>query len=172
MAPLIKTVHGLQEANICAILTKIQNAYMNGIFNAGGLQIKTGGSALAKTVNTIKGVVNGVHFKRAAADMAALTGINIADTKFGLVELRCAVDGTLTAAALTVTATSYLNALESLPTSRVTTYAVVGYLVIQNAQGGGTAFTGGTTALDASGITTDYIDTVIPCVNEFLTLPS
>ena len=59
------------------ILSAIGDRLSSQIFNTGGLAIKTGGSALAKTVSTVIAMAGGVYVSVAAADMPALTGLNI-----------------------------------------------------------------------------------------------
>src|SRR5262245_40463487 len=62
-----------------ALFDKLQRRQCNIVFNTGGLAIKAGSSALAKTVNTLNYVIDGVLAQKAAADMAALSGATVAD---------------------------------------------------------------------------------------------
>jgi len=61
------------------LFDKLQRRLCNNVFNSAGLVIKAGSSALAKSVNTITFVVDGVIAQKAAADMAALSGSTVAD---------------------------------------------------------------------------------------------
>src|ERR1044071_4621854 len=76
-------------------LDKLQRRLCNMVFNTAGLAIKTGESALAKSVNTIKAVIDGVYVSKAAADMAALSG-TVTNAKFNVFVFTVNASGTLT----------------------------------------------------------------------------
>ena len=121
--------------------TAAQRADVNrAIYNSGGLAIKVGTSALAKTVNTIYGQIGPLLFSKAAADMAALSGVVVHATFNVFVFM---FDGTtLTSAMGTAGATLAAVVFPVVPTTK----AVIGFVII-NPTGTGD-FTGGTTPLD------------------------
>jgi hypothetical protein len=129
--------------------------YSRQALNSGALAIKAGSSALAKSVNVITAIINGVLVQKAAGDMPALTGLNIANGSFGAVVFALDVAGNLTAYFSNTGALANL-VMPPIPTN----VAVIGQLVIQN--GTGSAFTGGTTALDTASLTVTYINQVGP----------
>lgn len=133
--------------------TIANKTHKNMVFNTAGLAIKTGGSAIAKTANIITAVIDGVLVSKAAADCAALVG-TIAAAKKGLFVFTLKADGTFTTRAGSLTAAT-LAALTwpTIPSDEV----VVGFLIVQN--GTASDFVGGTTALDATDITTTYVNT-------------
>lgn len=111
------------------------------IFNAGGLVIKAGGSALAKTANTVYGSIGPSLFSKAAADMAALSG-SVANGKYNVFAFTVAADGTLATTMGTEGATLAAVVFPPIPS----TVALLGFVVIHPTGTG--AFVGGTTALD------------------------
>lgn len=128
----------------------------NYVANSAGLAIKAGSSALAKSVNTIYYWLNGVLYTKAAADMAALTGINIANGSKNVVAFCIDSAGTLTAVAGTAATTLAGIVPPTIPNN----VAVIGWILIDN--GTGSTFTGGTTALDAASLTVTYVNGVGP----------
>jgi hypothetical protein len=129
--------------------------YSRQCLNSAALAIKTASSALAKSANIVTAIVNGVLVQKAASDMPALTGLNIANGSFGAVVFAVDVGGNLTAYFTNTGALANL-VMPPIPTN----VAVIGQLVIQN--GTGSAFTGGTTALDTASLTVTYINQVGP----------
>lgn len=129
--------------NFLSILEKIQYALCTRLLTTGGLAIKTGGSALAKTVNTIKYMIAGNLYSKAAADCAALVG-TVANAKFNAFYFFVNAAGTLTTAMGTEGAT-----LEAIvpPLAQWDGSKVCIGMVIINPTGTG-SFVGGTTALD------------------------
>src|SRR6185369_8905743 len=87
------------------LFDKLQRRASNIVFNSAGLAIKTGGSALAKSVNTITFVVDGVIAQKAAADMAALSGSTVADGSKNVYVFCVDAAGTLTTLAGTAATT-------------------------------------------------------------------
>lgn len=123
------------------------------VFNTAGLAIKTTGSAIVKTANTVTAVINGVLVSKAAADCAALVG-TIAAGKKGLFVITLQADGTLVTRAGSLTATNLADLTwPTIPTTDV----VVGFVIVAN--GTASNFVGGTTALDATDITATYVNT-------------
>ena len=120
------------------------------IFTSGGLAIKTAGSALAKTVNTVKAVANGVYVSLSAADMPALTGLNISAGKYNVAVFYVDQSGTTSVRFGLEGATAGAVKFPDTPQGK----AIIGFLLITYAS----AFTGGTTPLDTA--TTVYTDTV------------
>ncbi len=145
------------------LLDKLQRRLANLVFNSAGLAIKTGGSALAKSVNTITFVVDGVIAQKAAADMAALSGTTVADGSKNVYVFCVDASGTLT----------------TLPGTQSTTIAgitwptivdgttVIGFLLISTS---GATFVPGTTALDAGTVTATYVNTPFPFIPGIETL--
>lgn len=119
---------------------------------AGGLAIKTGGSALAKTVNAITYVASGKHVALAAQDMPALTGLAISAGKYNVAVFYGDSAGALSVGFGTEGASAAAVKFPTPPEGKAT----LGYLLITYAS----AFTGGTTPLDTA--TTTYMDVVGP----------
>lgn len=142
----------LVRINLTKILRPIADRLSSQITATGGLAIKVGGSALAKTANTVTYVAGGVHGSLSAADMPALTGLNITAGKYNVAVFYVNAAGTTSVKFGTEGATA---ALVKFPTPTEGT-ACIGYLMITYAS----AFTGGTTALDTA--TTVYVNTVGP----------
>ena len=133
-------------------LDKLQRRQCNLVFNSAGLAIKTGGSALAKSVNTITFVIDGVIAQKAAADMAALSGTTIADGSKNVYVFTVNASGTLTTYAGTQ-ATTIAGILWPTITDGE---AVVGFIIVSTS---GAIFVPGTTALDAGTATVTYVNT-------------
>ena len=135
------------------LFDKLQRAETNRLLNSGGLAIKAGSSAVVKTVNTVKVLVDGVLVSKAAADMAALVG-TVAHDAFNVWVFTVNAAGTLASHQGTAGAT-----LAEVVFPEITDGQVCLGFVIINPTGTGT-FTGGSSALD--GATTPnavYIDT-------------
>lgn len=139
------------------------NALVGGVANvittAPTLVIKAGGGVLVKSSTAFSALVDGGKVSKAAnTDMAALVG-TLADTKFAAWAFYIGPSGTITTSSKTADQTTAALAIAALPATPENV-AQIGYITVQNAQGSGTAFTGGTTALDATGITTTYYNAV------------
>ncbi len=132
------------------ILSAIGDRLSSQSFNSGGLAIKTGGSALAKTVSTVIAMAGGVYVSVAAADMPALTGLNIGAGKFNVAVFYVNSAGTVSVKFGREGATAALVGFPDTPERS----AIIGFLMITYAS----AFTGGTTALDTA--TTVYVNTL------------
>ena len=143
---------GLTRDNLSKILRPIVDRLSSQITATGGLAIKVGGSALVKTANTVTYVAGGVHGSIAAADMPALTGLNISAGKYNVAVFYVNAAGTTSVRFGTEGSTA---ALVKFPTP-VEGTACIGYALITYAS----TFTGGTTALDTA--TTVYVNTVGP----------
>lgn len=148
-------------------IQKVQRAFLNRLFTTGGLAIKTGGSAIVKTANTIKFSVDGNLATKAAADMAALVG-TVANAAFNVYAFFVDSAGTLTSAMGTAGATL---ADVVFPTV-ATTKTMIGYIIVNPTGTGG--FVGGTTALDDATVVPNvvYVDTVgvAPSLPAFVSL--
>lgn len=140
----------IENNAIGPVLRAVADRLSSQIFNTGGLAIKAGGSALAKTVNTVKLVAGGTYVSLAAADMPALTGLNIGAGKYNVAVFYCDAAGTTSVRFGTEGATAALVKFPDTPEGK----AIIGFLLITYAS----AFTGGTTPLDTA--TTVYTDTV------------
>lgn len=151
-----QTLAGLQGEGTRYALTPVIRAIADRLSSqitaTGGLAIKAGGSALAKTVNTVTYVANGIHGSLAAADMPALTGLSISAGKYNVAVFYVNSTGT-TSVRFGVEGATAAKVLFPTPPEGS---ACIGYLLITYAS----AFTGGTTALDTA--TTVYVNTVGP----------
>ncbi|MBI5402487.1 MAG: hypothetical protein HY959_03740 [Ignavibacteriae bacterium] len=156
MAKSMAYTESTSNENLRALLLKFQTAFCDFVFNSGALAIKTSSSALAKTVNTINALVDGVLVQKAAADMAALSG-TIATGKKGIFVFTLKADGTLTTRAGTLTASALSGiSFPTIPAGEV----VIGFIIVENATG--SDFVGGTTALDTASLTVTYVNTPFP----------
>lgn len=143
------------DATLRSILTVFQNNAITKLFNVGGLAIKAGASALAKTVNTVRFLIQGSLASKAAADMAALAG-TVVNATFNVYCFYVNASGTLT----TVMGTAGASlAAVVFPTFDPTSVAMLGFVII-NPTGTGN-FVGGTTALDDATVVPNavYVDT-------------
>lgn len=132
------------------LLGAIGDRLSSQIFTTGGLAIKAGGSALAKTVNTVYYMADGVYGALSAADMPALTGLSIGAGKYNVAVFYVDSAGATSVAFGTEGATAGAVKFPATPTGK----AIIGFLMITYAS----AFTGGTTPLDTA--TTVYVNTV------------
>lgn len=128
------------------------------VLNKAGLVIKAGASALAKSVNAIDANINGVLITVAASDMAALAG-TLATAKSAAWAFYTDASGTVSTSAKTADSANHAAAVAALPAAPAG-LAQIGFVVVDNASGAG--FVGGTTALDAAGLTTTFYDSVGP----------
>lgn len=124
-----------------ALFDKIQRRLCNICFNSAGLAIKTGGSAIVKTANTIKFVVDGVLCSKAAADCAALVG-TVTAAKFNVFVFTVNAAGTLVTYMGTEASTRAGVVWPTIADGEV----MIGFIEV-NPTGTGN-FVGGTTALD------------------------
>jgi hypothetical protein len=121
------------------------------ILNSGGLVISAGGSALAKTVNVIDFLINGVLATKAAGNMAALAG-TITNGNFGGWVFTVDVAGTLRSRFMTQGASLAAVLMPAIPAGE----AVIGFVRLNPTTAD---FVGGTTALDAANTNAIYRDT-------------
>lgn len=135
-------------------LLTLVDRYSSQPLNSAGLVIHGASSALAKTgVADFYAMASGVLVKIAAAtDMPALTGINFGAGAFQVACFFIDSAGVVTAAGGTQGATVGAVLFPPFPQGK----ALVGFLIMTNAS----AFTGGTTALDAG--TTVYVSPLGP----------
>ena len=148
---LANITNSITRSAVDPVIKAVADRLSTQIFNTGGLAIKVGGSTLAKTVNTVKYVAGGVYGSLAAADMPALTGLNIGAGKYNVAVFYVDAAGTTSVKFGTEGATAALVKFPDTPEAK----AIIGFLLITYAS----AFTGGTTPLDTA--TTVYTDT--PC---------
>lgn len=129
-----------------------------------GLAIKAGSGVLVKAVNACVAVVNGVPVAIAAnTDMAALVGTiaGVGSNDFALWPFYTDGAGTLTTGAMTTPAASLAAAAALLPATPAAK-TLIGFIIVQNAQSANADFVGGTTALDAAGVTVTYFNAIGP----------
>lgn len=143
----------LAQSNLRNVLAAFQNT-ADAVLTSAGLAIKTGGSALAKSANTITCFINGTLVSKAASDMAAFSGSNVATGSKNIYVFCIDASGTLTTLAGTA-ATTLAGVL--MPTIVANT-AVIGFAIVDNATGSN--FVPGTTALDTASLTVTYVNTV------------
>ena len=132
------------------VIKGIADRLSSQIFNTGGLAIKAGGSALAKTVNTVYATADCIYVALSAADMPALTGLSIGANKFNVAVFYVDSAGTTSVRFGTEGGTAAAVKFPDTPTGK----AIIGFLMITHSS----AFTGGTTALDTA--TTVYVNTM------------
>ena len=136
------------RAALRPVLNALADRLSSRTFSHGGLVIKAGGSTLAKTVNTVIAMIGGSYVSIGAADMPALTGLNISAGKYNVIEFRADIAGTVTAVMGVEGATAAAVKFPAPVVGKVT----IGFLMITYAS----AFSGGTTVLDTA--TTVYVD--------------
>jgi hypothetical protein len=146
------------------LFDKLQRRFCNHIFNTGGLAIKAGSSALAKTVNTVYFIADGVLASKAAADMAALSGSNVANGSKNVYVFTVNASGTLATRAGTAATTLGGITWPTVPDGEV----VIGFIIVEN--GTGSDFVPGTTALDVGSLTVTYVNTTYPFIPGIETL--
>ncbi len=138
------------ESALRPVLVGVADRLSSQIFNTGGLAIKAGGSALAKTVNTVYAVANGKYVALSAADMPALTGLNISAGAYNCAVFYVDSAGTTSVQFGREASSAAGVTFPETPQGK----AIIGFLMITYAS----AFTGGTTALDTA--TTVYVNTM------------
>ena len=140
--------------NLDTLMDKLQRGIGTKLLKSGGLAIKIGGSALAKTANAIYFLIDGKIYSKVAADMAALSG-TVTNAKFNVFVFSVDNAGTLTTQMGTEAATIGGVVFPTIADGNV----VIGFVVI-NPTGTGN-FVGGTTALDDITVVPNavYIDT-------------
>jgi hypothetical protein len=122
-----------------------------GILRDPTVAIKTGSSALAKMTNSCLAIVNGTKVLIAAADLPALTtAASLASGEKNVVVFVTDAAGTVTNLYGTKATTDAAVLWPVVPADKT----VIGFAYITAAA----TFTGGTTALDATNITTIYGD--------------
>jgi hypothetical protein len=153
------------EGELSPLLDKLQRSTVNSLLNAGGLVIHGSASKVAKTVNTIYCVVDGVLMSKAAADMPTLVG-TVTAAKFNVFVFTTDVSGNLKAYMGTEGA-ALINVVFPAPLDGE---VVIGFVII-NPTGTGN-FVGGTTAIDDATVVPGalYVDTVGEFFPQFSTL--
>ncbi|WP_299313719.1 hypothetical protein [uncultured Halomonas sp.] len=132
---------------------KAQATSDNAVLTAGGLVIKQAEAVVAKTVNTIQAVIGGVAVTKTAGDMPALVG-TIAAGKYNVFCFLLDGAGVVTTAIGTAGDSASQVVFPTVPANKV----MIGYVLITSTA----EFTGGTTKLDAAGVTATYVDLNTP----------
>lgn len=147
------------------LFDKLQRRQANVVFNSAGLAIKAGASALAKSVNTLKYIVDGVFCSKAAADMAALSG-TVTNAKFNVFVFTVDASGTLKSYMGTEGSTRAAVTWPTVSDGEV----VLGFIEV-NPTGTGN-FVGGTTALDDATVAPNvvYVNVTSPFIPGIETL--
>ena len=143
------------ETELEGLFDKLQRRFSTHVLNSAGHANKTGGSALAKSVNTVKFVVDGVIASKAAADMAALSG-TVTNAKFNVFVFTVDVSGTLKSYMGTEAATLGGVIWPTILDGE----AVIGYIEVHPTGTGN--FVGGTTALDDGTVVPNIVYTNTP----------
>ena len=133
------------------------NQLMFGVITKATLAIKAGSSPTVSSSTSIVAKVNGLTVTVAPSDMAALVG-TLATAKAAAWAFYVDSAGTLTTSAKTAdsaTPAAAIGLLPAVPAGKL----LVGYITVANASGSN--FVGGTTALDATSITTVYHNTSV-----------
>lgn len=153
---LLPITDSRQRKSVNALTKASLEALADTIFNTGGLAIKTAGSPLAKTANTVYGQVGSKLFSLAAGDMAALSG-TVTNAAFNV--FMFSYDGTTAYTEMGVEGAT-LAAVEFPPIQKGR--AVLGFVII-NPTGTGN-FVGGTTDLDDATVVPGaiYVNTPFP----------
>lgn len=139
-------------------------SFTTAVLTKAGLVIKTASSPVVKAANPILACINGVYIRKAASDMAALSG-TLATAKSAAWAFYIDTNGTLSVSAKTADASTHDAALASLPLPPLD-LAQIGIVVVDNATGAN--FVGGTTALDTASLTVTYYDTTGAIPNALL----
>jgi hypothetical protein len=147
------------------LFDKLQRAVTTQLLNTGALAIKTSGSALAKTVNTVYFTIDGRCYSKAAADMAALAG-TVTNAKFNVFVFTVNAAGTLATHMGTEGATLGAVVFPTIPEGEV----AIGFVIVHPTGTGN--FVGGTTALDDATVAPNavYVNTVGAFLPELSTL--
>lgn len=132
------------------------------LVKVGTVAIKAGSSALAKLTNAALIIVSGRFLTVAAADLPALTGFNVPANTWGLCFFAVNASGTVTPY-FAVNAGSFSSVSGNpgyslnlaVPVQVPADQVILGGLYVG---AGATAFTGGTTALDAGTYTFGFFD--------------
>jgi hypothetical protein len=125
----------------------------NAVLTSGGLAIKTAGSAVVKTASTVQAVVDGTAVTLAAGDMDALVG-TITAGKYNVFCFTVDDAGAVTTTMGTAGDTAADVVFPAVPAGEV----MIGYVLITHTSN----FVGGTTALDATGVTATYVNLNTP----------
>lgn len=145
----------LNNLSLREVFLTIQSALLHTLLTTGGLAIKAGGSAVAKTVNTISYMIDGVAYTKAAADMAALAG-TVTNAKFNVFCFYVDASGTLT----TRMGTEATTKAGIVFPEHIDGKVMIGFVII-NPTGTGN-FVGGTTPLDDATVVPNavYVNTL------------
>ena len=141
--------------DLIAAWNNLVSGATNVVTSAPALAISGAGGTAAKTTAAFTAFVDGgVVSVAATTAMTAIAG-TLADTKYAAWAFYVGPTGTISVSAKAADCTTEALAIAALP-ALPANVAQIGYITVRNAQGGGTAFTAGTTHLDATGIVTTY----------------
>lgn len=128
------------EAVLLATLAKLQKGVCDALFTSGGLVIGSSSKPKVKVANTLIGILDGVLFSKASAEVV-LAG-TVTNAKFNVFVLTVKNSGTLTARMGTEGAALINVVFPTIPADEL----VIGFVIV-NPTGTGN-FVGGTTDLD------------------------
>lgn len=140
-----------------ALLAAVERIYLNNahLLTAPVLAIKAGSSPTVKSSGAFSAMAAGViQSKSADTDMSAIAG-SLATAKSALWAFYIDSAGTISTSTKTADAADAAAALAlkpAVPANKVE----LGYIIVSNATG--SAFVGGTTALDATDVTVTYVN--------------
>jgi hypothetical protein len=134
------------------LLRAFNDLFARQCLNSAGAAVSSAAAVTWKTSNTIFAMVNGVLQTKTTANFPALTGYNLTSAQVGLIVGTVDGSGNLGAVYATPAATLGQLVMPVVPFNQ----AAVAVVVLNTAA----TFTGGTTAMDTSGIS--YINIVGP----------
>lgn len=143
------------------------NGTRNHLLSSAGLAISAGASPLVRAANAFLVNINGTTIMKAAGNMPALVGtiLGTGSTDFAAWPFYIDKSGTLTTGAKTADSADAATALALIPQTP-DHLALVGVLLVQNAISANGNFVGGTTALDAAGVTATYFSVTGPGIHK------
>lgn len=164
MSKSIRITESTANQNLRDVLSQLQTNAVDLVLNSAGLAIGSSSKKAVKVANTIYGMLNGVLFSKASAEVA-LSG-TVTNAKFNVFVISVQADGTLTATMGTEGATLAAVVFPTIPTDE----AVVGFVIV-NPTGTGN-FVGATTDLDDVTVAPNavYVNTPYPFNPNALTL--
>lgn len=130
------------------------NKMKNAVIANAGLALTTGKETI-KSASAVVYTIDGVIYTKAASDLAALTGINIAAGNARVVSYFVDKAGNLSVVASREVANDKAN-FSGLIEREDKEKALIGWVLIKNASS--SEFVGGTTKLDASNITATIVE--------------
>lgn len=152
----LRTAHMADASAAADVRHAIASLFNYQSFAAAGAAIKAASSALARYTNAIKALVAGRLVTKAAGDFPAINGDAVAAGASQMWIFTIDLAGNL------ATWPGQPNGVASRVKAPVLPDSVTAVAVLYLTNGAATAFTPGTTALDAASVTTTYVDLIGP----------